>query len=172
MLYPVFVKLSAIMPPDSEDARKKKESPSLKGTAIRLLARRDYGRTELAQRLSRGGAAVEEIEAVLDEMAALGFLSDERYAELLVRQKQGRYAKRAIAQTLKERGLDRETAEAALSTLETADEADEALALWRKRFNAPPQDERERNRQMRFLLSRGYSMAVAFKVLKVVRSES
>ncbi|MDR2017028.1 MAG: recombination regulator RecX [Burkholderiales bacterium] len=157
------------MPRDPEDSRKK--PLSLKDTAIRMLARRDYGRAELAQRLLQRGATADEVEPVLDEMMELGFLSDARYAESLVRQKQGRYAKRAIAHTLKERGLDRDTAEAALSTLETTDEADEALALWRKRFNAPPQDERERNRQLRFLLSRGYSTAVAFKVLKIVRSE-
>ncbi|MCL2872957.1 MAG: recombination regulator RecX [Betaproteobacteria bacterium] len=160
---------------EPEDASGKtnqpKEPPSLKAAAIRMLARRDYGRAELAQRLSRSGATAVEVEAVLDEMAALGFLSDARFAESLVRQKQGRYAKRAIAHTLKERGLDRETAEAALSALETIDEADEALALWKKRFGAPPQDERERNRQLRFLLSRGYSTAVAFKVMKIVQSE-
>ncbi|MDR2174082.1 MAG: recombination regulator RecX [Burkholderiales bacterium] len=146
--------------------------PNLKATVIRMLARRDYGRAELAQRLSRRGVADDEIVSVLDEMTELGFLSDARYAESLVRQKQGRYAKRAIAYTLKERGLDRDTAEAALSALETTDEADEALALWRKRFSTPPQDERERNRQLRFLLSRGYSTTVAFKVLKIVRSEA
>ncbi|MCL2296875.1 MAG: recombination regulator RecX [Proteobacteria bacterium] len=148
-----------------------KQPPSLKATVIRMLARREYGRAELVQRLSQRGVAADEIESVLDEMTALGFLSDARYAESLVRQKQGRYAKRAIAHTLKERGLDRDTAEAALSALETTDETDEALALWRKRFGAPPQDERERHRQLRFLLSRGYSTGVAFKVLKIVRSE-
>jgi regulatory protein len=159
------------MTSESQDDPKEKEPPSLKAAVIRMLARRDYGRTELAQRLARRGVAADEIESVLDEMAALGFLSDARYAESLVRQKQGRYAKRAIAHTLKERGLDRDTAEAALSTLETTDETEEALALWRKRFGVPPQDERERNRQLRFLLSRGYSTTVAFKVLKIVRSE-
>ncbi len=159
------------MPREPDDARKKKEPPSLKAAAIRLLARRDYGRAELAQRLLQYGAAAGEIEAVLDEMTVLGFLSDARYAESLVRQKQGRYAKRAIAHALKERKVDREAAEAALSALETSDEVDEALALWRKRFEVPPKDERERNRQLRFLLARGYSTAVAFKVLKTVQSE-
>ncbi|MDR0247727.1 MAG: recombination regulator RecX [Burkholderiales bacterium] len=156
---------------EPEDVFTKKEPPSLKATVIRMLARREYGRAELAQRLSQRGVAADEIESVLDEMAALGFLSDTRYAESLVRQKQGRYAKRAIAYTLKERGLDRDTAEAALSALETTDETDEALALWRKRFGTLPENERERNRQLRFLLSRGYSTAVAFKVLKLAQSE-
>jgi len=156
---------------ETEGAPKKIEPPSLKATVISMLARRDYGRAELVQRLSRRGVAADEIESVLDEVTALGFLSDARYAESLVRQKQGRYAKRAIAHTLKERGVDRDTAEAALSTLETTDEMDEALALWRKRCGAPPQDERERNRQLRFLLSRGYSTTVAFKVLKIVRTK-
>jgi regulatory protein len=155
----------------SDYTSKKKELPSLKAVAIRLLARRDYGRAELAQRLSRSGATADEIEAALDEMAALGFLSDARFAESLVRQKQGRYAKRAIAHTLKERGLDRDTTEAALSALKATDETEEALALWRKRFGTAPQNERERNRQLRFLLSRGYSTAVAFKVMKMARSE-
>ncbi len=45
-------------------------------------------------------------------------------------------------------------------------ELEEALALWRRRFGVAPANEREKARQWRFLLSRGYSSAIAYKVLR------
>ncbi|MFS2055079.1 recombination regulator RecX, partial [Variovorax sp. CT11-76] len=39
-------------------------------------------------------------------------------------------------------------------------------ALWRRRFDAPPADPKERARQARFLMARGFSAAVAAKVLR------
>lgn len=133
---------------------------------MRLLARREYSRAELAQRLTARGAAMEEVDRALDDLGRRGFLSDERYAHGVVAQKAGRYAKRAIAHELREKGVDGGAAAIALSALDGHDEVADAAALWRRRFGAPPRDERERARHVRFLLARGYSAAVAFKVLR------
>ncbi|MBP8139502.1 MAG: RecX family transcriptional regulator, partial [Burkholderiales bacterium] len=38
--------------------------------------------------------------------------------------------------------------------------------LWRRRYGTPPCDQREKARQVRFLMARGYSMAIALKVLR------
>ena len=78
----------------------------LKTRAIRLLARRDYARRELEQRLVAKGAAREELQAVLDELTAAGYLSNERYARAVVTQKTGRLSRRRIADTLKAQGVD------------------------------------------------------------------
>lgn len=140
--------------------------PSVKATAVRMLARRDYARAELAQRLLARGANPTEVERALDELARRGFLSDERYARGVVERKAGTYAKRAIAHELREKGVGGDAAGAALSVLDGHDEVADATALWRRRFGTPPRDERERARHVRFLLSRGYSAAVAFKVMR------
>ena len=140
--------------------------PSLKAVAIRLLARREYGRAELAARLRARGAEAAAIERALDELGALGYLSDARAAQALVAQRAGRYSRRAIAHELKERRVADDAVHAALAALAGRDELAEARALWQRRYGTPPQDEREKARQVRFLLSRGYAMSVALKVLR------
>jgi len=64
-------------------------APSIKAIAVRLLARREYGRAELGARLRARGAAADEVERTLEDLAALGYLSDARFAEALVRSRSG-----------------------------------------------------------------------------------
>jgi regulatory protein len=134
--------------------------------AIRLLARREYSRTELAQRLARRGGNRAEVERALDELERKGYLSDARCASGIVARQAGHFARRAIAQRLKAAGVAPPAASSALAALEGRDEVAEATALWQRRFGSAPRDEREKARQVRFLLSRGYTVAIAFKVLR------
>jgi len=140
--------------------------PSLEATAIRLLARRDYGRAELVQRLVARGGSREDVERTLDALERCGYLSDARFAQALVDRKAGHYGKQAIAHELKERGVAPEAAAEALATLAAGDELAEATALWRRRFGVAPASDRDKARQLRFLRSRGYSTGVAWKVLR------
>jgi regulatory protein len=150
-------------PPPRRDGR---PAPSPLSTAVRLLARREYPRAELRARLIGRGVDERDADAALDELARRGLLSDARYAEAVVAQKAGRYGKRAIAHALREKGVDTAAAAGALQALDGRDEVDEALALWRRRYDKPPADEREKARHMRFLMSRGYAMPVALKALR------
>ena len=139
---------------------------SLKATAVALLARREYARAELQTRLLARGHPRDEIDRVLEELARAGLLSDARYAQAIVAQRAGRYAKRAIAHALKEKRVDASAVAVALAELSHRDELAEAATLWKRRFGALPKDEREKARQVRFLLSRGYSISVALNVLR------
>lgn len=147
------------------DAAKARPPKSLKARAIGCLARREYARAELRDKLLATGAAPDEVDPVLDDLAAQGYLSDERYAQALVRQKHGAYSQRSIAQTLKARGVAGEVATEALAGAD-ADDAATLVALWRRRFGRPPADDRERARQVRFLQSRGFGLAAIFKLLR------
>ncbi len=131
-----------------------------------MLARRDLSRAELQQRLRARGIADAMVAETLDEFERLGYLSDARCAEGVVAQRAGRYGKRAIARDLSDRRVAPSVAREALGALESRDELADATALWSRRFGKPPQDEREKARQLRFLMSRGYSAATAFKVLR------
>jgi len=133
---------------------------------VRLLARREYGRAELAARLRARGVEAEVIERTLDELTAQGYLSDARFAEALVAGRSGRFSRRAIAHALAEKHVAPDAATDALAPLAARDEEADAHALWERRFGAPPRDERDRARHVRFLLSRGYSIGIALKVLK------
>ncbi len=143
-----------------------KKPLSLKAVAIRLLARREYARAELAERLVARGAARDDVNGVLDDLERAGYLSDARFAQAVVAQKAGRYGKRAIAHELREKRVAPDVAQEALATLAHVDELAEAMALWRRRFGCAPKDEREKARHVRFLMSRGYSMTIALKVLR------
>jgi len=132
-----------------------------------MLARRDYSRLELAQRLRGRGVPDVEIEATLDEFERLGYLSDARYAHALVSNRAGRAGKRRIERDLQEKGIAPDAAKDALSALAGRDELADALALWQRRFGKAPVDERDKARQVRFLVSRGFSASVAFRVLRV-----
>ena len=151
----------------AETPRRKERPPrTLKQRAIGMLARREYSRVELAARLAAGGANRTDIDPVLDELERAGYLSDARFAAAVVRQKAGGYSKRAIAHALREKGVAAPAAQEALDALDGADEFAQAHALWRRRFGKAPADEREKARQVRFLVSRGYATSIVFKVLR------
>jgi regulatory protein len=140
---------------------------SLKAQAVRLLARREYARDDLQQRLIAKGAARDEVVAVLDELSSQGLLSNERFAHALVAQKSGSYSRRSIRGELKRKGVSGEAIEGALSDAPVDDEA-AMRALWQRRFGTPPANDREKARQIRFLQSRGFELSAIFKMLKTL----
>jgi regulatory protein len=149
--------------------RPPRKTPSLKARAIGLLARREYSRAELRAKLSAAGDRtvddLAELDAVLDDLAAQGYLSDARFATSVVRQKSGGYSKRAIGATLKARGVTGDAAAEALAGHEV-DDHEAMVALWRRRFGKAPTNDRERARQVRFLQSRGFGLSEILKLLK------
>jgi regulatory protein len=140
---------------------------SLKAQAVRLLARREYARDDLAQRLIAKGAVRDEVVAVLDELSSQGLLSNERFAHALVAQKSGSYSRRSIRGELKRKGVSGEAIESALGDAPVEDEA-AMLALWQRRFGTPPANDREKARQIRFLQSRGFELSAIFKMLRTL----
>lgn len=138
---------------------------SLRSKAIGLLARREYARSELEQRLLAKGAAREEVSPLLDELITQGYLSDARYARSLAAQKHGGYSRRRITDELKSRGVARVDIDAALGATEL-DDAAALRALWQRRFGRVPMDEREKARQVRFLQGRGFALAAILKLLR------
>ncbi|MDL2059015.1 recombination regulator RecX [Mesosutterella sp. AGMB02718] len=143
----------------------KGKTPSRRGSllaeAVAALARREYARAELRRKLRRRfpDSAEPELEAVLDRLESLGYLSDERFAEKFVRQKGGRLGAARLRMELRQRGVPAEAAEAALSQLGGTEE-ERAYQVWSKKFGNLPEDERERGRQIRFLLSRGFGYSI------------
>lgn len=139
--------------------------PSLREQAIRLLARREYARSELERRLVAKGGEREAIGAVLDALVAEGYLSDARYAHAVVAQKRGNHSRRSIVATLKAKGVGSEDIDSAVA--ETGLDDDAALrALWQRRFGEPPMDERAKARQVRFLQARGFAVSAILKLLR------
>lgn len=136
---------------------------NLRERALGLLARREHSRAELARKLAEHGEA-DEIAALLDRLEQSGLLSDARYADALAHQRGGKHGSRRLAHELREKGV----ADALIaSTVAHAAEYDLAAArtVWLKKFGAAPADARERARQYRFLLGRGFPPEVVRRVV-------
>lgn len=148
------------------------KEPSLRARALRHLARREYTRHELTQKLAPHAKSAAEIAQVLDDFTQRGWLSEQRAAEQMVHARRSRYGMVRIRRDLEARGVPAEVAGAALAALKDG-ELDAARAVWRRRFRAPPADAAERARQMRFLLGRGFSGEVITKLLRsIARGET
>lgn len=131
------------------------------GRAIHLLARREHSRQELARKVNREQQLSNEaLDNLLDELEAAGYLSDQRYAEMLVRSSAARgQGPVKIQYALRDKGVDKTLAEAALAAAET-DWLESARYQREKKFGeALPQNSKERARQYRFLAGRGFSIA-------------
>ncbi|HYT15414.1 MAG TPA: recombination regulator RecX [Burkholderiales bacterium] len=130
--------------------------PTLRERALRLLARREHSRAELAGKLRRYAAPEEDLEILLDDLSRRKLLSDERYAESRTHALSRKYGAARIAHELRAKGLGKELAEQA-SGVARATEVERAREIWRRKFRAAPKTREERARQMRFLQSRGFS---------------
>jgi len=135
--------------------------------AVRLLARREHTRAELARKLAPHGTQ-EDIDTVLNALAASGLQSDARFAESYVRSQGARLGAARLRQTLRNKGVDAELAAAELDRAELPEELERARAVWRKKFAAPPADAREWARQARFLQGRGFSAEIIRRLLKAI----
>ena len=145
---------------------------TLKQRAIAMLARREHSRAELVRRLAPAQATRAEVDGVLDELESAGLLSDARFSAALVEQKRGTHGRRAIAYSLRQKGVDAVQAADALGALDRDDERSRAQLLWARKFGTAPRDEREKARQIRFLIARGYPGSIAFDVVRTAASGS
>ena len=107
------------------------------------------------------------VERLLDELERRGYLCEARLAEQIIRTRRSRASAARIRHELNRRRLESEVVAESTSALERGD-MDAAVVLWKKRFRAPPKDRSERERQLRFLLNRGFSHAIALKVIRMM----
>ncbi|MGO2132093.1 MAG: regulatory protein RecX [Halomonas sp.] len=126
--------------------------------AIRFLARREYSRAELWQRLSAKGHAAEAIEACLDSLVELDLQSDSRFAESFVRSRVLRgQGPRRICADLGQRGVGRALISEALQAVEVeVDWFELASEVLARRFADPGDTLKDRARRERFLVGRGF----------------
>ncbi|WP_231968586.1 regulatory protein RecX [Polynucleobacter necessarius] len=109
-------------------------------------------------------ATVSSIEAVLDDFEARGWLSDERFAEALVRRRSERFGLRKIADELARADIDSRQSIKLLNELKVA-EFQRAYDLWLRKYGQKPQDQKKRARHYRFLVSKDFSPDVVPKVI-------
>ena len=157
---------------------RKKSELSLRARALQYLARREYSRAELRGKLLphiQADADFEQafdssghvnLDTLLDDLTARGWLSDERATAQLVHAKRSRFGTQRITHELRQKGIAEELISAALPALKESELA-AAREVWQRKFGTAPQDEKEKAKQVRFLQSRGFSLDAIFKVLRL-----
>ena len=151
-------------PPEAPE----KEGPSLLAQALAFLSRREYSRRELGKKLAlKASGEVDKamIDSVLDELEKLNYLSDERYALTRAKAKSRQLGDRRVRYELRQSGVSAETVSQAMEAVQES-EPIRCLRVWSRRFQERPTDRKERDRQVRYLAYRGFSMESIFKVLR------
>lgn len=140
--------------------------------AGRLVSIKDWSRSGLAKRLAQRFRAAPGVQAtaqaVADKMVAIGAIDDRRFSRGFLRAKLAKRSLSAAARELAHHGVDKDTIEAAIEELRSegliAEGADQALSVWRKKFERYPADDRERAKQSRYMASRGFSYEALSKI--------
>jgi regulatory protein len=152
-----------------DDSDRRTESEVAREICLRQLAVRPRTRAELAKTLARREISDEAITEVLDRYDEVGLIDDAAFARAWVTSRHhGRgLAKRALANELRQRGVDAEVAGEALETLDDDAEATTARALvdrkLRTTHGAPDAVFR---RLVGMLARKGYPAGVAIRAVK------
>lgn len=138
---------------------------AIRKVAMDILAMREHGRIELKRKLLRKGALPELVDAVLDQLTSDKLLSEQRYLESYIRSRvNAGYGPLRIQQELMERGISKADIKQALQEA-PYDWQEKLEEAWQRKFNTFPQDAKEKAKQGRFLLYRGFYMDAVSKLL-------
>jgi regulatory protein len=137
---------------------------SLKGRALKALAGRERSRVELERKLSSFEEEPGQLAKLLDDLQAKGFLDDQRAADSLANHRGRKLGTARVVQEMKARGIEPEAIAQAAHQLK-ATELERAREVWHKKFGSAPSDASERGKQMRFLITRGFSAEIIRRVV-------
>lgn len=154
----------------TNSGKKKDPNDQAPEIALRLLSRREHSRLELSLKLRQRGVDASVIDDVLDDFEDRGWLSDERFAEVFVRQRMDAgYGPMKILADLQQRGVHQTPAE--LSAVSEQQWVVSAVRLRERRFGLADlsDDWPERQRQGGFLARRGFTGEQVELALEKVR---
>ncbi|MEO0048089.1 MAG: hypothetical protein RLZZ410_1048 [Pseudomonadota bacterium] len=139
-------------------------APSLMGRALRYLSRREHSQQELRKKLLPFAESEQELADLLLKLEKQGWLSNERFAEGLARRKSDRYGSLKIVDELKQNGIELETVDRLKAQLKQTD-AQRAWDLWDRKFGVPAEDQKNKSKQMRYLVSKGFPLEIVSKII-------
>ena len=161
--------------PASEDAEPDPFSVA-RNIVYRQLAASAKSRLQLARKLAERNIPEHVAEAVLDKFEEARLVNDADFADAWVRSRSQsrKLAKGALRRELAEKGVQQETAEAALEQISDADEEAAARSLVERklRLGIDLADRAERDKATRRLASmlarKGYQPSQAFRIVSEV----
>ena len=139
---------------------------------LNLLSYRSHGKKELVNKLVAKKHGRESAEKAVERLEELKLINDADYAEMMVRhlsEKKG-YSEKRIMQELLLKGIDRETAEIAVSSLDKNPHM-RIIELLEKKYSRYLGDEKGRKKVYNALLRLGYSYSEINSALKEFEEE-
>lgn len=133
--------------------------------AVKLLARREHSRHQLAGKLSQRGHDDTAVRATLSRLAETGMQSDRRFAIAYVRETRHKFGDRRIRDELRQRGISREDIDAALHAECQTPENKRLTAVLDKKMRATPAA--SPIQLYRFLSARGFSADLIRQALRL-----
>jgi regulatory protein len=164
--------------PEDPQAADAEPDPYTVAQAIvyRQLTAAPKSRLQLARKLAERNIPEQVAEAVLDKFQEVRLINDADFADMWVRSRSQsrKLAKGALRRELAEKGIDQETAAAALDQLTDADEEAAARTLVERKLRPGTDlsDQAERDKAVRRLASmlarKGYQPSQAFRIVNEV----
>ncbi|HEX5611726.1 MAG TPA: regulatory protein RecX [Burkholderiales bacterium] len=134
-------------------------SAELQRRALRLLARREHTRAELARKLASDAGTNPALQALLQSLEARGLISEERYAEARAHQLSRKFGALRVRRELVAKGIAPEIAARFTADLRK-NEIERASSILARKYKNAAASPRERAQRMRFLYARGFSEEV------------
>lgn len=141
--------------------------------AVRYLTYRDRSENEILTKLIDAGFDANVAQNAVNELRTIGYLDDTRYAMkyLSERIRTKALSKKSLGFELKNKGIDEEIIEKALSEFEI-DDYEVALREGKRKFGKYNLDDKKiEQKAYRFLLHRGFSYEIVNKVIKEMKKE-
>lgn len=143
--------------------------------AMKYLALKDRSVSEMQTYLDGKEFGEADVDATIERLLALGYLNDARYAQRFVETRTASkpISRRHLRDQLKSHGIADADIDAAMESVEDADEADNALIVARKfvRQFRDLESEKRRERVFSRLISRGFPYDAARKAYETALSE-
>lgn len=140
--------------------------PRAKSRAMHLLLEQDRSEFELRTKLKRNGYPSEAIDIAVDYVKKFKYLDDERMAHNYVRAYQSSKSLMVLKRDMKKKGLSDSIIEIAIEDELTVPETD-LIERWlqKRRYDKETASEKEKAKQYRFLLNKGFKSSEIMKYL-------
>ena len=139
-------------------------------SAVKLLALCDRSEQEIRRRLSRAGYPDSCVQRVIEKLYAEELLDDAAFADRWARTRSHKYGRGRLSRELARRGIDRETAQAAVDQLSDEDQLADAIRLTGK-YLARTHGDMDRKlyqRTLSMLARHGYDADIARRALEAI----
>lgn len=136
--------------------------------SYRYLGHRDRTVVEVRRHLEAKRVEPDTIDDTIAELQEQGYLDDARYAQRFAEDKRtiDAWGADRIERRLLAAGVDPALIAPALAERSGAEELEAALAVLRRRFPAPPEDDRARDRALGLLVRKGYDLELAYDAVR------